>query len=157
MDALDEAIRIGREAGLPVEIFHLKVAGKPRWGTMPRIVAKIQSARDEGLDIRADQYPYVAGAAGLASAVTAVGGGRRSGEASRPTTRPAIRARIKREMAADHKDWENLYYDSGGGSGVLISVVFNPALKPYAGKTIAQMRGWKETRARRAARFYPRR
>ena len=139
MDALDEAIRIGREAGLPVEIFHLKVAGKPRWGTMPRIVAKIQAARDEGLDIRADQYPYVAGAAGLASVLppwVADGGVEKLLDRLRDQK---TRARIKREMAADHKGWENLYYDSGGGSGVLISVVFNPALKPYAGKTIAQM------------------
>ena len=139
LDGLDEAIRIGREAHLPVEIFHLKVAGKPRWGTMPRIVAKIQKARDEGLDIRADQYPYVAGAAGLAAVLppwVAVGGVDKLLNRLRD---PAIRARIKREMAADHKDWENLYYDSGGGSGVLISVVFNPALKQYAGKTIAQI------------------
>ncbi len=138
-DGLDEAIRIGREAHLPVEIFHLKVAGKPRWGTMPRIVAKIQKARDEGLDVRADQYPYVAGAAGLAAVLppwVAVGG---VDQLLNRLRDPAIRARIKREMGADHKDWENLYDDSGGGSGVLISVVFNPALKQYAGKTIAQI------------------
>jgi N-acyl-D-aspartate/D-glutamate deacylase len=61
MAAVDEAIRIGREAGLPVEIFHLKVSGKPRWGSMVKIVEKIQAARDSGLDIRANQYPYVAG------------------------------------------------------------------------------------------------
>src|SRR6202162_6265791 len=61
MAALDEAIQIGREAHLPVEIFHLKVSGKSRWGTMPRVVAKIQAARDAGLDIRADQHPYIAG------------------------------------------------------------------------------------------------
>ena len=61
MAAVDEAIRIGRQAGLPVEIFHLKVSGKPRWGAMVKIVEKIQAARDSGLDIRANQYPYVAG------------------------------------------------------------------------------------------------
>src|SRR6185437_7058646 len=66
MAALDEAIRIGREAGVPVEIFHLKVSGKPRWGSMTKVVAKIQAARDSGLDIRADQYPYVAGGTALA-------------------------------------------------------------------------------------------
>ena len=69
MAALDEAIEIGREAQIPVEIFHLKVSGKPRWGTMPAVVAKIQAARDAGLDIRADQYPYVAGATELASSL----------------------------------------------------------------------------------------
>jgi N-acyl-D-amino-acid deacylase len=65
--ALDEAFRIGREAGLPVEIFHLKVSGKPRWGSMRDVVAKIQAARDAGLDVAADMYPYLAGATALAS------------------------------------------------------------------------------------------
>ncbi len=139
MDALDEAIRIGREAGVPVEIFHLKVSGKSRWGTMPRIVAKIQAARDSGLDIRADQYPYIAGATALASCLppwVADGGTAKLLERLRD---PKIRARIKREMAVDHKEWENLYYDSGDGPGILISGVVNPALKKYDGKTVAQM------------------
>jgi N-acyl-D-amino-acid deacylase len=52
---------------------------------------------------------------------------------------PELRARIKRDMSVDHTDWENLYYDSGAGSGVMISFVFNPALQRYVGKTIAQV------------------
>ena len=70
MAAIDEAMRIGREAHLPVEIFHLKVSGKTRWGGMKQVVAKIQAARDSGLDIAADMYPYLAGgtALGLGSA-----------------------------------------------------------------------------------------
>lgn len=139
MQALDEAIRIGHEAGLPVEIFHLKASGKSRWGTMPQIVAKIQAARNSGLDIRADQYPYLAGGTALASALppwVADGGVEKLLERLHD---PKVRARIKREMVADHKDWENLYFDSGGGSGVLISGVVNPALKKYNGKTVAQM------------------
>ncbi|MGA6957108.1 MAG: D-alanyl-D-alanine carboxypeptidase, partial [Candidatus Acidiferrales bacterium] len=139
MEALDEAIRIGREAGLPVEIFHLKVSGKSRWGGMPRVVEKIQAARDAGLDIRADQYPYVAGATALVSSLppwVADGGTDKLLQRLRD---PATRARIKTEMAVTHKDWENLYLDSGGASGVLISGVFNPGLKKYDGKTVAQM------------------
>jgi N-acyl-D-amino-acid deacylase len=139
MDALDEAIRIGREAGLPVEIFHLKVSGKSRWGSMPRVVEKIQAAREAGLDIRADQYPYVAGATALASSLppwVADGGTDKLLERLRDA---ATRARIKREMAIDHKDWENLYLDSGGASGVLISGVFNQELKKYDGNTVAQI------------------
>ncbi|MGB0035160.1 MAG: D-aminoacylase [Candidatus Acidiferrales bacterium] len=137
--ALDEAIRIGREGGLPVEIFHLKVSGKPRWGAMPRVVEKIQTARDAGLDIRADQYPYLAGATALASSLppwVADGGMEKLLARLRD---PKIRARIKTEMAADHRDWENLYFDSGGGSGVMISGVVNPDLKKYDGKTVLQM------------------
>ncbi len=77
MAALDEAIRIGREAKLPVEIFHLKVAGKDRWGQMPLVVKKIEAARQSGIDIAADMYPYLAGATALSSALppwVAVGG-----------------------------------------------------------------------------------
>jgi N-acyl-D-amino-acid deacylase len=139
MAAIDEAIRIGREAGLPVEIFHLKVSGKPRWGSMVQVVAKIQAARDTGLDIRASQYPYVAGGTALASSLppwVADGGTTKLLERLRD---PAIRARIKGELATDHPDWENLFFDCGGGSGVLISGVVNPALKKYNGKTVAEM------------------
>lgn len=139
MQAIDEAIRIGREANLPVEIFHLKVSGKSRWGSMPQVVAKIQAARDTGLDIRADMYPYLAGATALASCLppwVADGGTAKILERLRD---PAVRRRIKLEMGADHPGWENLYYDSGGPSGVMISGVVNPDLKKYDGKTVAQM------------------
>ena len=139
MAAVDEAIRIGREAGLPVEIFHLKVSGKPRWGAMVKIVEKIQAARDSGLDIRANQYPYVAGGTALASSLppwVADGGVKKLLERLHD---PNVRARIKNEMATDHADWENLYYDCGGGAGILIAGVVNPELKKYNGKTVAEM------------------
>jgi N-acyl-D-amino-acid deacylase len=137
--AIDEAIRIGREGGLPVEIFHLKVVGKPRWGSMPRIVEQIQAARDSGLDIRADQYPYVAGGTALASSMppwVANGGVAKLLERLHD---PKIRERIKSEMAADHREWENLYFDSGGGPGVMIAGVVNPDLKKYNGVTLAEL------------------
>ena len=139
MAAIDEAIRIGHEAGLPVEIFHLKVSGKPRWGSMVKVVEKMQAARDSGLDIRANQYPYVAGGTALASSLppwVADGGVTKLLERLHD---PQIRARIKAEMAADHTDWENLFYDCGGGAGVLIAGVVNPGLKKYNGKTVAEM------------------
>jgi N-acyl-D-amino-acid deacylase len=139
MEAVDEAIRIGREGRLPVEIFHLKVSGKPRWGGMPRVVEKIQAARDAGLDIRADQYPYIAGATALASAMPpwAADGGPEKLLAR--LREPETRARIKTELATDHREWENLYHDSGGGAGVMISGVVKPELKKYDGMTVAQM------------------
>jgi N-acyl-D-amino-acid deacylase len=139
MAAVDEAIRIGREAGLPVEIFHLKVSGKPRWGSMVKVVEKIQSARESGLDIRANQYPYIAGGTALASSLppwVADGGVTKLLERLKDSN---IRARIKGEMATDHADWENLFYDCGGGAGILIAGVVNPELKKYNGKTIAEM------------------
>jgi N-acyl-D-amino-acid deacylase len=137
--AIDEAIAIGRQANIPVEIFHLKVSGKPRWGDMPKVVAKIDAARASGLDIRADMYPYLAGATALASCLppwVADGGQQKLLERLKD---PATRQKIKTEMSSDHPDWENLYYDSGGPSGVMISGVFSPALKPYDGKTVAEV------------------
>jgi N-acyl-D-aspartate/D-glutamate deacylase len=137
--AIDEAIRIGREGGLPVEIFHLKVVGQPRWGSMPRIVEQIQAARDSGLDIRADQYPYVAGGTALASSMppwVANGGVAKLLERLHD---PKIREQIKSEMASDHREWENLYFDSGGGAGVMIAGVVNPDLKKYNGVTVAEL------------------
>lgn len=137
--ALDEAFRIGREAHLPVEIFHLKVSGKSRWGSMPRLVAKIQAARASGLDVTADMYPYLAGATALASCLppwAADGGPAKLLERLRD---PATRARLRREMATDHADWENLYFDSGGASGVLVASVLNPELKKYEGKRLAEI------------------
>ena len=139
MQAMDEAISIGQQGKLPVEIFHLKVSGKSRWGSMPLLVTKIQAARDSGLDISADQYPYVAGEAPLVSVLppwVADGGPEKLFGRLRDAE---IRERIRVDMATDHPDWENLYFDSGGGSGVVISGVENPTLKQYDGKTVAQM------------------
>jgi N-acyl-D-aspartate/D-glutamate deacylase len=139
MEAIDEAIRIGREAGIPVEIFHLKVSGKPRWGSMTKVVEKIQAARDQGLDIRADQYPYVAGATALAAALPPWVGDGGPGKLLERLRDPKIRDRMKSEMAADHPDWENLYVDCGGGSGIMIVGVVNPELKKYNGKMVSEM------------------
>jgi dihydroorotase/N-acyl-D-amino-acid deacylase len=138
-EALEEAIRIGREANIPVEIFHLKVSGKSRWGTMPAVVQKIDSARASGIDVRADQYPYIAGATALASALppwVADGG---TEKLLARLHDPQTREKIKADMAGDHKDWENLYFDVGGGSGLLIASVFSPGLKKYVGKSVADV------------------
>ena len=139
MQAVDEAIEIGRQADLPVEIFHLKVSGKSRWGSMPKLVQKIQNARNSGLNMAADMYPYVAGATALASCLppwVADGG---AAKLLARLHNPATRKRIKTEMAADHPGWENLYFDSGGPSGVMVSGVVNPELKKYDGMTVAQI------------------
>ena len=144
--ALAEAIRIGREANLPVEIFHLKVSGKPRWGGMKNVVATIQLARDSGLDIAADMYPYPAGATALASALppwVADGGVQKLLERLKD---PAIRIRIKKELVGDHPDWENLFYDCGGAAGILIASAENPDLKQFAGKTLDDVaKTWKKS------------
>jgi dihydroorotase/N-acyl-D-amino-acid deacylase len=137
--AVEEALRIGREAHLPVEIFHLKVIGKPRWGTMPKIVGMIQAARDAGQDVSADMYPYLAGGTALASSLppwVADGGTAKLLDRLKD---PSVRAKIKQEMATEHLNWENLYLGSGGPSGVLISGIVNPDFKKYDGQTLAQI------------------
>ncbi len=146
MPALAEAIRIGREANLPVEVFHLKVSGKPRWGAMKNVVAAIQLARDSGLDIAADMYPYIAGATALASALppwAADGGVQKLLDRLKD---PTIRARIKKDLVGDHPDWENLLFDCGGAAGVLISSAENPDLKQFAGRTLDDVaKAWKKS------------
>jgi dihydroorotase/N-acyl-D-amino-acid deacylase len=137
--AINEALRIGREAGLPVEIFHLKVVGQARWGSMPKIVGMIQSARDAGQDVSANMYPYIAGATALASSLppwVAEGGTEKLLQRLHDA---AIREKIKKEMTIEHPDWENLYLGSGGASGVLVSGIVNPDLKQFDGQTLAQI------------------
>src|SRR5438094_1973058 len=139
IQAIEEALRIGHEAHLPVEIFHLKVIGKSRWGTMPKIVGMIQAARDAGQDVSANMYPYIAGGTALASSLppwVADGGLAKLLERIKD---PAIRTRIKQELAAEHSDWENLYLGSGGASGVLVSGIVNPDLKKYDGKMLVHI------------------
>ncbi|HLJ85543.1 MAG TPA: D-aminoacylase [Candidatus Angelobacter sp.] len=137
--AVEEALRIGREAHVPVEIFHLKVSGKTRWGGMAKIVGMIQAARDSGQDVAADMYPYVAGATALVSSLPPwVADGGLNPLLGRLHD-PAVRAKIKDELAGDHSDWENLYFDSGGAAGVMVSSVVNKDLKQFTGKTVAQI------------------
>src|SRR5579859_4933964 len=138
--AVREALRIGQEAHIPVEIFHLKVSGKNRAGKMIDIVRMIQLARDSGQDVTADMYPYLAGATALASSLppwVADGGVDKLLQSLRD---PAIRQRIKNEMSATgERTWENLYLDAGGAPGVMVSSVVNPELKQYTGKTVAEI------------------
>ncbi len=146
IEATEEAIRIGREANIPVEIFHLKVSGKSRAGMMPKIIAMIEQARASGVDVTADMYPYLAGATALSSCLppwVADGGMEKLLERLRD---PATRAKIAAEMETDHPDWENLWADSGGAGGVMVASVLNQSLKQYTGKNvaeIAQMQGKK--------------
>jgi dihydroorotase/N-acyl-D-amino-acid deacylase len=139
MSALEEAIRIGTEANIPVEIFHLKMAGKPNWGKMRDVIAKIDGARFGGLDITADQYPYVAGATSLGAAVppwSHEGGTAKFVERLKD---PATREKLKQEMRAPSNSWENFYLGAGGGEGILVSSVLNRDLAKYEGKRINEV------------------
>ena len=133
--ALDEAFRIGHEANLPVEIFHLKVSGKQNWGKMSQVIAKIEDARSNGLDVTADQYPYVASATSLGALIPPK---YHEGGADALVARlkdPKMREEIKEELESG-KNYENMWRGVGGPDGVLIVSTIVPELKQYEGRTI---------------------
>jgi dihydroorotase/N-acyl-D-amino-acid deacylase len=137
--ALDEAIRIGREAKIPVEIWHLKAAGKPNWGRMPEIVDKINAARASGVDITADTYAYPAWFNGMAAFIPpwAHDGGDQAMLARLKD--PAMRARIRKDMETPTTTWDNEWQEIPGPEAILISVVNSPKLLPLQGKTLKQI------------------
>jgi len=113
--ALEEAIRIGREANIPVEIFHLKVSGKPRWGNMKGLVATIQAARDSGLDIAADMYPYNRWFHRAGVGLAALGRRRRPTETSRAHQRTGHSRGASRENSrATMPTGKTFSFDCGG-------------------------------------------
>ena len=138
-ESLDEVFRIAREAQIPAQIYHLKTSGRKNWGRMPAVLKRLEDARAEGLDVSADQYPYIAGQNGLdANLPVWVRDGGRDKLIARLAD-PAVRARVKAELARDDGSWENQYQGAGGAAGVLIVSVVNPALKKYEGKTLEQI------------------
>jgi dihydroorotase/N-acyl-D-amino-acid deacylase len=138
-ESLDEVFCIAREARIPAQIYHLKTSGKKNWGRMPAVLKRLEDARAEGLDVSADQYPYIAGQNGLdANLPVWVRDGGRDKLIERLHD-PAVRARVKAELARDDGSWENQYQGAGGAAGVLIVSVVNPALKKYEGKTLEQI------------------
>jgi N-acyl-D-amino-acid deacylase len=138
--ALEEALRIGREAHVPVEIFHLKVIGKTRWGTMPKLVSTIQAARNAGQDVTADMYPYVAGGTSLSAILPPWVADQGTERMLERLQDPVVRQHIRSELTTDHEDWENLYLASGGATGVKIAEVQgSPALQHYVGMTVAEI------------------
>jgi dihydroorotase/N-acyl-D-amino-acid deacylase len=145
--AIDEAIRIGREAAIPVEIWHLKVAGKRNWGRMPKVIAKIDSARRAGVDLAADTYAYTAWFNDLSAFIPpwAHDGGT-AGLLERLRD-PATRRRIRRELLAPDESWDNEWQEIPGPSAVLIGVVQNADLTAYQGKTLAQVATLRRTDA----------
>jgi N-acyl-D-amino-acid deacylase len=137
--ALDEAFRIGREAHIPVEIWHLKAAGKRNWGRMPEIVARIEAARKAGIDVAADTYAYPAGFNSFSAIIPPWahdGGDRKLIERLKD---PAMRARIRKEMESPAGDWNNEWQQVTGPESFLIGAVQNPKLLPLQGKTVAEI------------------
>ena len=137
--ALDETIRIGREASIPVEIWHLKVAGKANWGRMPDVVARIEAARRAGIDITADTYAYPAGSNTFSAIIPPWAHDGGNAKLIQRLKDPVTRARIRHELEDPSGQWENEWQEITGPEGILIGAVQNPNLLPLQGKTIAQV------------------
>jgi dihydroorotase/N-acyl-D-amino-acid deacylase len=133
-DSLDEVFRIAREAKIPAQIYHLKTAGTRNWGRMPAVLARIETARAEGLDVSANQYPWAASSNNLDASLplwVREGGREKLLERLRD---PATRARARADFPKDNPDWS-----VEPGSRILITRTLNPALKAYEGRTIAEI------------------
>jgi N-acyl-D-amino-acid deacylase len=145
LPAIDEALRIGREAHIPVEIWHIKAAGKDNWGHMPEVVAKINAARAQGIDVTADTYAYTAWFNGFSAFIPPWAHDGGTAKLIQRLKDPATRARIRKDMMTPSQDWDNEWEEIPGPESVLIGVVHNPDLLPLQGKTLADVaKMWKE-------------
>lgn len=133
LEAIDEAILIGKDGGVPVEIYHLKAGGTRNWSKTPLAIAKIDSARAAGLDVQADMYPYTAGATGLSACFPPWASA--DGKLYENLANAEVRARIRAEMDRDQTEWENLCGLAGPG-GVLLLYFEKPENTRYAGKRL---------------------
>ncbi len=139
MEALDEAFRIGREANIPVEIWHLKVSGRQNWGKMRDVIAAIESARASGLDVTANQYPYIASGTSLGATIPPKYHEGGSEAFVNRLKDPQVRAAIRQQLAGTDGNAENMWRGTGGPQGILVASVLDPTLKHYEGRTIAQI------------------
>jgi N-acyl-D-amino-acid deacylase len=145
LPALDEAIRIGREARIPVEIWHLKVAGTRNWGRMREVLSRIDSARASGVDIAADTYAYTAWFNSLSAMVPPWahdGGTARLLERLRD---PAARKRMRRDMETPGSWENNAWKEIAGPEAILIGAVQNQKLRPLQGRTLADVAKQRKT------------
>jgi dihydroorotase/N-acyl-D-amino-acid deacylase len=139
LEAIDEAVRIGREAHIPVEIWHFKVAGKANWGHMPESIARVNRARAEGVDVTADTYAYTAWFNSMSAFVPAWAHDGGDAKLIERLKDPATRARIRKDMEAPSKDWDNEWQEISGPQDVMIGVIQNPELKQFQGKRLTDV------------------
>ena len=147
LEAIDEAITIGRDGGVPVEIFHLKAGGVRNWPKGALAIARIDAARARGLDVQANMYPYPAGGTGLSACLPPWASA--DGKLFENLANPAVRARIRAEIEHQTFAWESLC-DLATSDGVLITELKHPSLAKYGGQrlgAIAKAMGtdWIET------------
>jgi N-acyl-D-amino-acid deacylase len=139
LPAIDEALRIAREARIPVEIWHIKVAGKENWGRMPEVIAKINAARAGGTDVTADTYAYTAWSNGMSAFIPPWAHDGGTSKLIQRLKDPTTRARIRKDLLTPSKDWDNEWQEIAGPDQVLICTVKDPKLLPLQGKTLAEI------------------
>jgi dihydroorotase/N-acyl-D-amino-acid deacylase len=145
LEAIDEALRIGREAHVPVEIWHIKVAGKNNWGRMPEVVAKINAARAAGADITADTYAYTAWFNDFSAFVPPWAHDGGTSKLIERLKDPATRERIRKDMLTPSKDWDNEWQEIPDPDAIMIGVVQNPKMLPLEGKRLSEIaKLWKK-------------
>jgi N-acyl-D-amino-acid deacylase len=139
IEAVEETLRISREAGLPAEIYHLKTSGESNWNKMDKVIAMINEARRKGMKITADMYTYTAGSTGLDAAMPpwVFDGGRAA--ADKRLQDPETRKKIAEAVRTPTNDWENLYLLAGSPDRILLVGFRTEALKPLTGKTLAEV------------------
>lgn len=139
IEAIEELLTIAREANIRAEIYHLKSSGKLNWHLFDEAVSLVEQARADGLQITADVYTYPAGATGLNASIppwVQEGGFDASIERMKD---PLLRQRIAAEMLQPSNDWENMYVGAGSADNILLTGFKSDALKPYTGKTLAEV------------------
>lgn len=139
LQAIDEALRIGREAHIPVEIWHIKVAGKNNWGRMPQVVAKITAARAAGDDVTADTYAYTAWYNDFSAFIPPWAHDGGTAKLVERLKDPATRARIRKDMLTPSKDWDNEWQEIPGPDAIMIGAVENSGLLPLQGKRLSEI------------------
>ena len=139
LEALDELIRISREAGIPAEVYHIKAAGQQNWPKIDDLLSRIEAAQKEGLKITADMYTYTAAGTGLDACLppwTEDGGYPALFKRLRD---PATREKIAAEVSKDSDEWENLYIGAGSPDKILLFGFKSEKLKPLTGKSLAEV------------------
>ncbi len=139
LEAIDEALRIGREAHIPVEVWHIKVAGKNNWGRMPEVVAKINAARAAGADVTADTYAYTAWYNDFSAFVPAWAHDGGDAKLVERLKDPATRERIRKDLLTPSNAWDNEWQEISGPDAVMIGAVNNPTLLPMQGKRLSEI------------------
>src|SRR5947208_12772716 len=138
-EAFDELLRISREAKIPAELYHIKAAGQKNWGKLDELLTRIESARKEGLPIRANMYTYIAGGTGLDASLppwTEDGG---YPELLKRLRDPEIRKKIAAEVKVDSDKWENLYLGAGSPDRIILGDFTSEKLKPFTDKSLAEI------------------